>query len=107
MRSCNCILLESSSESHDVCRPSVQNRIHVQRRHVFPPIPDERKWPSVSLAPFKLLPDRELRRKPKRQPFSTRIRNNMNIRERTNQQRLCRWCRNPGHITRSCPNRNS
>ncbi|PPS20303.1 hypothetical protein GOBAR_AA00287 [Gossypium barbadense] len=34
-------------------------------RHVFPLIPDERKWPSVSLAPFKLLPDRELLRKPK------------------------------------------
>ncbi|KAH1114623.1 hypothetical protein J1N35_008001 [Gossypium stocksii] len=34
-------------------------------RHVFPPVPDERKWPPVSLTPFKLLPDRELRRKPK------------------------------------------
>ncbi|KAK5785500.1 hypothetical protein PVK06_040091 [Gossypium arboreum] len=34
-------------------------------RHVFPPVLDKRKWPSVSLAPFKLLPDRELHRKPK------------------------------------------
>ncbi|PPS08168.1 hypothetical protein GOBAR_AA12480 [Gossypium barbadense] len=34
-------------------------------RHVFPPVPDERNWPPVSLALFKLLPDRELRRKPK------------------------------------------
>ncbi|KAK5838997.1 hypothetical protein PVK06_007750 [Gossypium arboreum] len=34
-------------------------------RHVFPPVPGERNWLPVSLAPFKLLPDRELRRKPK------------------------------------------
>ncbi|PPS17178.1 hypothetical protein GOBAR_AA03391 [Gossypium barbadense] len=27
-------------------------------RHVFPPVPDERKWPPVSLSPFKLLSDR-------------------------------------------------
>ncbi|KAH1046174.1 hypothetical protein J1N35_036958 [Gossypium stocksii] len=76
-------------------------------RHVFPPIPDERKWPFVSLAPFKLLLDRELRRKPKGRPCSSRIHNNMDIRERTNQQKLCEWCRNPCHTTRSCPNRNS
>ncbi|MFQ6624111.1 hypothetical protein Gotur_004321, partial [Gossypium turneri] len=48
-------------------------------RHVFPPVSDTRKWPPVSLAPFKLLPDRELRRKPKGRPCSTRIRNNMDI----------------------------
>ncbi|MFQ6653151.1 hypothetical protein Gotur_024696, partial [Gossypium turneri] len=48
-------------------------------RHVFPPVLDERKWPPVSLAPFKLLPDRELHRKPKGRPYSTRIRNNMDI----------------------------
>ncbi|KAH1066861.1 hypothetical protein J1N35_031848 [Gossypium stocksii] len=76
-------------------------------RHVFPLVPDERKWPSVSLAPFKLLPDRELRCKPKGRPCSTRIRNNMDIRETTNQQKLYGWCRNPGHTSRSCPNRNS
>ncbi|PPS02230.1 hypothetical protein GOBAR_AA18423 [Gossypium barbadense] len=76
-------------------------------RHIFPPVPDERKWPSVSIAPFKLLPDRELRHKPKGRPCSIRIRNNMDIRETTNQQKLCRWCRNPGHTSRSCPNRNS
>ncbi|MFQ6625866.1 hypothetical protein Gotur_006136 [Gossypium turneri] len=34
-------------------------------RHVFPPVPDERKWPPVSLAPFKLVPDRELHCKSK------------------------------------------
>ncbi|PPS00657.1 hypothetical protein GOBAR_AA20008 [Gossypium barbadense] len=36
-------------------------------RHIFSPVPYEHNWPSVSLAPFKLLPDRELRRKPKGQ----------------------------------------
>ena len=76
-------------------------------RHVFPPVPDKRKWSSVSLAPFKLLPNRELRRKPKGRLCSTRIHNNMDIRETMNQQKLCGWCRNPSHTTRSCPNRNS
>ncbi|PPS17243.1 hypothetical protein GOBAR_AA03334 [Gossypium barbadense] len=42
-------------------------------RHVFLPVSNERKWPLASLAPFKLLPDRELRRKPKGRPCSTRI----------------------------------
>ncbi|MFQ6624434.1 hypothetical protein Gotur_004466 [Gossypium turneri] len=56
----------------------LQNMYNVWR-YVFPPVPDERKWPFVSLAPFKLLPDRELRRKPKGRPCSTRIRNNMDI----------------------------
>ncbi|PPR88309.1 hypothetical protein GOBAR_AA32385 [Gossypium barbadense] len=76
-------------------------------RHVFPPVPDERKWPPVSLAPFKLLPDRELRRKPKGRPCSTRVRTNMDIQETANQQKLCGYCRNLGHTSRSCPNRNS
>ncbi|MFQ6656884.1 hypothetical protein Gotur_026800 [Gossypium turneri] len=48
-------------------------------RHVFPPVPDKRKWLPVSLASFKLLPDRELRCKLKGRPCSTRIRNNMDI----------------------------
>ncbi|KAH1038222.1 hypothetical protein J1N35_039965 [Gossypium stocksii] len=32
-------------------------------KHVLPLVPDEPKWPPVLLAPFKLLPDRELHRK--------------------------------------------
>ena len=76
-------------------------------RHVFPPIPDERKWPFVSLAPFKLLSNRELRCKLKCRPCSSRIRDNMDIRERTNQQKFYGWCRNSGHTIRSCPNQNS
>ncbi|PPS04845.1 hypothetical protein GOBAR_AA15812 [Gossypium barbadense] len=48
-------------------------------RHVFPLVSDERKWSSISLAPFKLLPDRDLHRKPKGQPCSIRICNNMDI----------------------------
>ncbi|MFQ6667371.1 hypothetical protein Gotur_033416, partial [Gossypium turneri] len=48
-------------------------------RHVLPPVPDERKWSSISLAPFKLLLDRELRCKPKGRPCSTRICNNIDI----------------------------
>ncbi|KAH1056549.1 hypothetical protein J1N35_034614 [Gossypium stocksii] len=67
------------------------------RRHVFPPVSDKRKWPPVSLAPFKLLLDRELRRKPKGRPCSTRIRTNMDIQKTANQPKLCRYYRNPGH----------
>ncbi|KAK5839575.1 hypothetical protein PVK06_008378 [Gossypium arboreum] len=52
---------------------------YVDERHVFPPAPDERKWSPVSLDPFKLLSDRELRRKPKGRPCSIRIRTNMDI----------------------------
>ncbi|KAH1108397.1 hypothetical protein J1N35_012165 [Gossypium stocksii] len=33
-------------------------------RNVFPLVPNERMWPSVSSAPFKMLPDRLLRRQP-------------------------------------------
>ncbi|KAK5840288.1 hypothetical protein PVK06_009180 [Gossypium arboreum] len=57
-------------------------------RHVFPPVPDEHKGPSVSLAPFKLLPNRRLHRKPKGQSTSTRIRDNMDIRDRSKQLRV-------------------
>ncbi|KAK5793488.1 hypothetical protein PVK06_034637 [Gossypium arboreum] len=42
----------------------IENMYNVWR-HVFPSVPDERKWSSVSLSPFKLLLDRDLRRKPK------------------------------------------
>ncbi|PPR95846.1 hypothetical protein GOBAR_AA24817 [Gossypium barbadense] len=66
-------------------------------RHIFPPIPDERKWLPVLLTPFKLLSDRELRRKLKGRPCSTRIRTNMDIWEITNQQKLC-GCQNHCHM---------
>ncbi|KAK5775364.1 hypothetical protein PVK06_043248 [Gossypium arboreum] len=33
---------------------------------------------------------------------STWIRTNMDVRERDNQQRLCGYCRNPGHTKATC-----
>ncbi|KAH1046602.1 hypothetical protein J1N35_037386 [Gossypium stocksii] len=100
---CQNLCLDPMSYVDDVYK--IEYMYNVWRR-VFQPVPDERKWSSVSLAPFKLLPDRELRCKPKGRPCSSRIRNSMDIRETTNQQKLCEWCRNPGHTSRSCPNQN-
>ncbi|KAH1047205.1 hypothetical protein J1N35_037989 [Gossypium stocksii] len=100
---CQNIRLDPMSYVDDVYK--IEHMYNVWR-HVFSPVPDERKWSSVSLAPFKLLPDRALRRKPKSRHCSSRIRNNMDIRETTNQQKLCGWCRNPGHTSQLCPNRN-
>ncbi|KAH1114521.1 hypothetical protein J1N35_007899 [Gossypium stocksii] len=72
-------------------------------RQVSLPIPDERMWPPISSVPFKLLPDRRLRHKPKGRPMFTRICDNMDIREMSNQPRVCGWCRNQGHTMSSFP----
>lgn len=69
----------------------------------FPPIPNESVWSSVSSAPFKLLSNSSLRRKPIDRLKSTRIRDNMDIWERKNQSSLCNYCRNPGYVMPSCP----
>ncbi|KAK5794089.1 hypothetical protein PVK06_035290 [Gossypium arboreum] len=69
----------------------------------FPPILNESMWPLVSSTPFKLLPNTSLRRKPKGRPNSTMISDSMNIWERTNQPRLCDYCRNLGHTRPTCP----
>ncbi|KAH1082788.1 hypothetical protein J1N35_022549 [Gossypium stocksii] len=72
-------------------------------RNVFPLVLDECMWPPISNAPFKLLSDRSLRRKPKDRSTSTQIRNNIDIQEKSNQRRLCEWCRNLGYTMSSCP----
>ncbi|KAH1129486.1 hypothetical protein J1N35_000864, partial [Gossypium stocksii] len=74
-------------------------------RNVFPSIPDERRWQSVSNTLFKLLPDRLFCHKPKGQPMSTWIYDNMDIQENSHQPTLYGWCRHPGHTMSSCPYR--
>ena len=71
--------------------------------HEFPPVPDEKMWPSISSTPFRLAPNVSLRRKPKGRPKSSRIRNEMDDREWNDHIQLCGYCRNSGHTRTSCP----
>ncbi|KAH1073008.1 hypothetical protein J1N35_025336 [Gossypium stocksii] len=57
---------------------------------------------AVSSTPFELAPNMNLRRVPKGHLTFTRIRTNMDVQERDNQQRLCRYCRNLGHTKATC-----
>ncbi|PPD87074.1 hypothetical protein GOBAR_DD15979 [Gossypium barbadense] len=60
---------------------------------------------NVPLTTFELLPDRGLRRNPRGRPQSSRIHNEMDIREKYDGKR-CGICRLSGHSRNKCPNRN-
>ncbi|KAL1077094.1 hypothetical protein V6Z11_D10G074000 [Gossypium hirsutum] len=70
----------------------------------FPVLPDLSTW-EVSPMTFELLPDRGLRRNPRGHPQSSRICNEMNIREKSDGKR-CGICRLSGHSWNKWPNRN-
>ncbi|XP_012480850.1 uncharacterized protein LOC105795735 [Gossypium raimondii] len=70
----------------------------------FPVLPDLSTW-EVPLTTFELLPDRGLRRNPRGRSQSSRIRNEMDIREKSDVKR-CGICRLSGHSRNKCPNRN-
>ncbi|XP_052485223.1 uncharacterized protein LOC128040496 [Gossypium raimondii] len=70
----------------------------------FPVLPDLSTW-EVPLTTFELLPDRGLRRNPGGRPQSSRIRNKMDIKEKSDGKR-CGICRLSGHSRNKCPNRN-
>ncbi|PPD99156.1 hypothetical protein GOBAR_DD03821 [Gossypium barbadense] len=70
----------------------------------FPVLPDLSTW-EVPLTTFELLPDRGLRRNPRGRLQSSRIRNEMDIREKFDGKR-CGICRLSGHSRNKCPNRN-
>ncbi|KAK5811627.1 hypothetical protein PVK06_026979 [Gossypium arboreum] len=61
----------------------------------FPILHDLSTWEVPSLT-FKLVPDKRLRRKPKGRPQVTRIRNEMDMREKTDEH-FCGVCRVIGH----------
>ncbi|XP_012468727.1 uncharacterized protein LOC105786795 [Gossypium raimondii] len=63
-----------------------------------------RVW-EVPPTTFELLPDRGLRRNPRGRPQSSRIRNEMDIREKSDGKR-CGICRLSGHSRNKCPRRN-
>ncbi|XP_016673040.2 uncharacterized protein [Gossypium hirsutum] len=70
----------------------------------FPVLPDLSTW-EVPLTTFELLPNRGLRRNPRGRPQSSRIRNEMDIREKSDGKR-CGICRLSGHSRNKCHNRN-
>ncbi|KAK5826406.1 hypothetical protein PVK06_021325 [Gossypium arboreum] len=70
----------------------------------FPVLPDLSTW-KVPPITFELVPDRGLRRNPRGRPQSTRINNEMDIREKSDGTR-CGLCRLAGHNRRKCPQRN-
>ncbi|KAH1045983.1 hypothetical protein J1N35_036767 [Gossypium stocksii] len=70
----------------------------------FPVLPDLSTW-EVPRMNFELIPDNGLRRNPKSRPQSSRIRNEMDIREKSDEK-LCGLCRVAGHNRSKCPLRN-
>ncbi|PPD79265.1 hypothetical protein GOBAR_DD23814 [Gossypium barbadense] len=70
----------------------------------FPVLPDLSTW-KVPPITFELLLDRGLRRNPRGRPQSSRIRNEMDIREKSDGKH-CGICRLSGYSRNKCPNRN-
>ncbi|XP_052487984.1 uncharacterized protein LOC128041723 [Gossypium raimondii] len=70
----------------------------------FPVLPDLSTW-EVPPITFELLPDAGLRRNPRGRPQSSRILNEMDIREKSDEKR-CGICRLSGHSRNKSPNRN-
>ncbi|XP_040967164.1 uncharacterized protein [Gossypium hirsutum] len=67
----------------------------------FPVLPDLSTW-KVPPMTFELVPDKGLRRNPKGRPQSSRIHNEMDIREKSDGK-LCGVCRLAGHNRSKCP----
>ncbi|KAL1112184.1 hypothetical protein V6Z11_D02G110900 [Gossypium hirsutum] len=70
----------------------------------FPVLPNLSTW-EVPPITFELLRDAGLRRNPRGRPQSSRIRNEMDIREKSDGQ-CCGIYRLSGHSRNKCPNRN-
>ncbi|KAH1033243.1 hypothetical protein J1N35_045417 [Gossypium stocksii] len=66
----------------------------------FPVLPDLSTW-KVPRTTFELIPDKGLRRNSKGRPQSSRIRNEMDIREKSDGK-LCGVCRLAGHNRSKC-----
>ncbi|XP_017636023.1 uncharacterized protein LOC108478111 [Gossypium arboreum] len=70
----------------------------------FPVLRDVSTW-EVQPPAFEMLPDRSLRRRIKGRPTTTRIQNDMDIREQVDPKRYT-ICRIVGHSRSKCPHRN-
>ncbi|PPS12816.1 hypothetical protein GOBAR_AA07818 [Gossypium barbadense] len=71
------------------------------KENEFPVLPDLSTW-EVPPKTFELIPDRGLRRNPRSHPQSSRIRNEIDIREKFDGKR-CGLCRLAGHNRSKCP----
>ncbi|KAL1173177.1 hypothetical protein V6Z11_A05G396400 [Gossypium hirsutum] len=69
----------------------------------FPVTPDVSNW-EVLPPTFNMVSDRSLRRHPKGRPQSTRIQNDMDVKE-TGEPKLCTVCRTSGYNRSTCPHR--
>ncbi|XP_039130809.1 uncharacterized protein LOC120267176 [Dioscorea cayenensis subsp. rotundata] len=78
----------------------LQTVFNVYRKE-FEPVSNEGYWNPYN-GP-RLRPNITMRRPTKGRPKSTRIRNEMDIREGV-QRKRCGLCRNEGHSRRNCPN---
>ncbi|PPD72697.1 hypothetical protein GOBAR_DD30399 [Gossypium barbadense] len=67
-------------------------------------LPDLSTWEAPSTT-FELILDKRLRRNPSGRPQSSRIRNEMDIRKKSDGKR-CGLCRLSGHSRNKCPHRN-
>ncbi|XP_040963952.1 uncharacterized protein [Gossypium hirsutum] len=70
----------------------------------FPRLPNLFTW-EVPSTTFEIFPNRGLRRNPRGRPQSTRIYNEMDIREKSDSKR-CGLCRLSGHNRNKCHQRN-
>ncbi|KAK5824919.1 hypothetical protein PVK06_019708 [Gossypium arboreum] len=70
----------------------------------FPVLPDLSTW-EIPQTTFELIPNKGLRRNPRGRPQSSRIRNEMDIREKSDGK-LCGVCRLAGHNRSNCSLRN-
>ncbi|PPR85181.1 hypothetical protein GOBAR_AA35506 [Gossypium barbadense] len=71
------------------------------KKNESPVLPDLSTW-EVPPTTFELVPNRGLRRNPRGRPQSSRIRNEMDIREKFDGKR-CGLCRLAGHNRSKCP----
>ncbi len=70
----------------------------------YPVLPDLSTW-EVPPTTFELVLDKRLRRNPKGRPQSSRINNEMDIREKSDSK-CCVICKLSGHSRNKCPHRN-
>ncbi|PPD74001.1 hypothetical protein GOBAR_DD29072 [Gossypium barbadense] len=82
---------------------TLKRTLHVWENK-FPVLPDLSTW-EVPPTIFELFPDRGLRKNPRGLLQSSRIRNEMDIREKSDGKR-CGLCRLNGHSRNKCPQRN-
>ncbi|XP_016694455.1 uncharacterized protein [Gossypium hirsutum] len=79
---------------------TIERTLHVWENE-FPVLPDPSTW-EVPPTTFKLVPDKRLRKNLKGRPQSSRIHNEMDIREQSDGK-LCGVCRLTGHNRSKCP----